>query len=253
MDSEKFTKLEIKIMKILTRNSGKMLSQYYIYNELMEEYDLKDPKEKEDLKMDMVIVIRYLPSSFDGVIARKDEKDCWTVGFKYEKKDNNSDELSSNDFKDVDETSPLKKEGMPLEKSVVNWIVDNNIDYGLTKEDLKGNTILHYLVLYNDLERIKIVLNHNTKLSFFNENQDKIAPIDLVKDIAIYSYIMKNFRKEMNQVLSEIITAHNKNNKELEKAFQDKNNEIHRLRTGLAGLSFIVFIVCILEFIRHIF
>ena len=30
---------------------------------------------------------------------------------------------------------------MPLEKEVINWIVDYNIDYSLTKEDLKGKII----------------------------------------------------------------------------------------------------------------
>lgn len=244
MSLEKFTKLEIKIMKILTRNLGKMLSQYYIYNELMQEYDIKDPKEKEDLKMDMIIVISYLMSSFDGVIAKKDEKDCWTVGFL--NKEKSSEEIPLNDFKDVEETSPLKKENMPLEKAVVNWIVDNNIDYGLTKKDLKGNTILHHLVAYNDLERIKIVLASNTKLSFFDENNDKITPVDLIKDMSISSFVIKNLHKRINKN----IDIQNENYNIIAKNFQNKDNEVKSLRNAQAGLSMIVFILSIIELLR---
>jgi uncharacterized CHY-type Zn-finger protein len=52
-----FSKLENDIMKILSRNSDKFLSQYKIYEELLEDLHIKDPYEKNQLKIRLIIVL----------------------------------------------------------------------------------------------------------------------------------------------------------------------------------------------------
>jgi uncharacterized protein with ATP-grasp and redox domains len=92
----------------------------------------------------------------------------------------------------INENSVIKNDSMPLEKEVINWIVDNNIDYSITKEDLKGNSILHYLVQYNDVDRINKVISRYDNLSFYSENQEGLRPIDLITSIKISNILNKS-------------------------------------------------------------
>ena len=114
---------------------------------------------------------------------------------------------------------------MPLEKEVINWIVDNNIDYSITKKDLKGNSILHYLVQQNDVDRINKVLFRYDSLSFYSENQDGVKPIDLINSVKISNIVISQLNDKQEYLINEI----KKLNENYETINKKYSNSIHEL------------------------
>jgi hypothetical protein len=198
MNPNNFEQLEVEISKIAYRQPENVpLTQYALYAELLTVYDLKDPNSKNDLKMNTLIVMRHLQTLYndfklinqDGVLSviliDKDKP--------YINIDNRFNSANIND-----------NSSMPIEKEVNNWIVDNNIDYSLTKEDLKGNSILHYLVQQNDVDRINKVLFRYDNLSFYSENQDGLRPVDLITNIKISNILITQLNDKQDFLIDEI-------------------------------------------------
>lgn len=220
MNPNDFEKLEVEITKIAYRQEENVpLTQYALYAELLSVYDLKDPQLKNDLKMNTLIVMRHLQTLYndfklinqDGVLSvilvNKDEP--------YINIDNRFNSANIND-----------NSSMPLEKEVINWIVDNNIDYSLTKEDLKGNSILHYLVQQNDVNRINKVLFRYDNLSFYSENQDGLRPVDLITSIKISNIVISQLNDKKEFLINEIKNLSEKYeiiNKKNEKSIYELN------------------------------
>ena len=231
--------LEKDVMKILTKNSGKELSEYAIYTELSDVYNLKDPRAKEDLKLNFNVVLRSLPSIYDHIyIILKKTSDGSEIKYACFTNDKSKIEERSNDIVHL---IPDVRD-MPLERAVINWIVDNNIDYGLTKEDFKGNTILHYLVLYNDLERIKYIFEQKKDMSFFAKNIQKVRPIDLITDLKISNFVID----KMSEYVLDM-------NKKMEKYNEKMEKQINKTNEYVFNISFIFFILFIsLIWIRFI-
>ena len=74
MDNNIFKRLEITIIATITRNPGKYKSQYEIYNEIMEDLDIKNPEDKESLKIKFLYILRVLPGLYDDInIIKRDE------------------------------------------------------------------------------------------------------------------------------------------------------------------------------------
>ena len=207
MNPNNFEQLEVEITKIAYRQKENVpLTQYALYAELLEVYELKDPQSKNDLKMNTLIVMRHLQTLYndfklinqDGVLSvilvNKDEP---YINNKY-------------NTHNINEISPSKNDSMPLEKEVINWIVDYNVDYSLTKEDLKGNSILHYLVQQNDVDRINKVLTRYDNLSFYSENQEGIRPIDLITSNKISNIVINQLNEKQQYLTNEIVELNEK-------------------------------------------
>ena len=238
IDPNDFEQLEVEVTKIAYRQPENVpLTQYALYAELLSVYELKDPQSKNDLKMNTLIVMRHLQTLYndfklinqDGVLSviliDKDEP-YTNINNRY-----NSSYINDN--------TSTKNDSMPLEKEVINWIVDNNIDYSITKEDLKGNSILHYLVQYSDVDRINTVLVKYDNLSFYTENQEAIRPIDLITNIKISNIVISQLNEKQEFLTNEI--------KNLSEKYEiiNKNNEksIYELK------KWIFFILIIIVFI----
>jgi hypothetical protein len=209
MNPNNFGQLEIEITKIAYRQKVNVpITQYTLYSELLNEYDLKDPKLKNDLKMNTLIVMRHLQTLYDD-FKLIDENDVLSVILidKNEPFINNRFNSSN-----INENFSTKNDSMPLKKDVINWIVDNNIDYSITKEDLIGNTILHYLVQNNDVDRIKIVMHKYPNLSFYTENQDGIRPIDLITSFKVSNIVIFHLNNEINELNENYIIINKKYN-----------------------------------------
>jgi len=214
--------IEKDVMKILTKNSGKELSEYAIYAELSDIYNLKDPRTKDDLKLNFNVVLRSLPSIYDHIyIIPKKTSDGSEIKYACFTNDKTIIEKRSNDIVHL---IPDVRD-MPLERAVINWIVDNNIDYGLTKEDFKGNTILHYLVLYNDLERIQYIFEQKKDMSFFAKNNQKIRPIDLITDLKISNFVID----KMSEYVLDMNKKMEKYNEKLEKQINKTNEYVFNI------------------------
>lgn len=208
--------LEVEITKIAYRQPvNKPLTQYELYSQLLDEYKVSDPHLKNELKMNMSIVMRHLSVLYDDFKLINNNGVLSIILLDKEKPfiDNqyNSENLNTID-------NPSKNEAMPLEKEVVQWIIDNNIDYSITKEDLKGNSILHYLVIYNDFERINKVLNKYDNLSFFARNNDGLRPIDLITNIKISNIVLTHLYDNQQYLINEKNKLTNKSIDELRKS-----------------------------------
>ena len=71
MTDEIFDKIETDLMKVLTKEPDRSFTQYELYSKLLDELDVKDPIEKENLKIRFLIVLRKLSSIFDNVHVYK--------------------------------------------------------------------------------------------------------------------------------------------------------------------------------------
>ena len=219
MNPNDFEQLEVEITKIAYRQPENVpLTQYALYAELLSVYDLKDPNLKNDLKMNTLIVMRHLQTLYNDfklinqngvlsvILVNKDEP--------YINIDNRFNSANIND-----------NSSMPLEKEVINCIVDNNIDYSITKKDLKGNSILHYIVQQNDVNRINKVLFRYDNLSFYSENQDGVKPVDLITSIKISNIVISQLNDKQEYLINEI----KKLNENYEIINKKYSNSIHEL------------------------
>ena len=190
-----FSKLENDIMKILSRNSDKFLSQYKIYDELLEDLDIKDPYEKDQLKIRLIIVLKQLSSMYNNISVSLKNKIMYAKFC--------IDSLPEEPFEESTK-SQNESEDMPNELSVVQFIIDNKLIQFYSKKDFEGNTILHTLVKYSDFNRVEEIMNYEN-ISFFDKNKAEITPLDLITDIKISNLLIKNLMKDNKTYRLEIM------------------------------------------------
>lgn len=192
-----FIKIETEIMKILSRNPGNFVNQYSLYQQLLVEYELKDPVEKEDFKMKFLIVLRQLSSVFNN-ISIKNENGIFSAGL-FIKDDVNitvqeeketTEDTTNDKFDDTFDNLLLSRKNMNSSKNtlfdiaVINFIVDEDIYYYFNRKDYQGNSILHNLVIANDYERTKKIY-HRNDISFQDENNEGLTPLHYIQDVRI--------------------------------------------------------------------
>lgn len=208
-----FEKLETEISKVVYRQTpNEPLSQYDLYKELLDIYNVTAPDLKNNLKMNMLIVMRTLPYHYPGIKTIQKGENTSLVLLDEDAPFNEADYISVIDNQTSKIIASKQSETMPLQEEVVRWIVDNDIDYSITKEDLKGNTILHYLVKLSDIDRINKVLIKYPKLTFFDRNQEGIAPIDLITDQRINLMIFNMLFERINKLEKQVVTNDDANN-----------------------------------------
>jgi hypothetical protein len=211
-----FLKIEYDIMKILTKSPGIMMSQYTIYDKLLEEYDydIKDPAEKEDFKLKFLIVLRKLSFTFDNISVINNNK-ILCAG--YDVPNDGKDflkEMELNENKDTD-YDKIKEDlhnnkGMPSEIHVIQFIVDEKLEKFYDKKDYNGNTILHNLILYSDFDRVKKIINNQNILFFDTQNKNGDTPVDLITDIRISNLIIKELLNNSSSNEEDIVLLEDK-------------------------------------------
>ena len=246
MTEDIFDKLETNMMKVLTKEPDRLFTQYELYAKLLDEQEIKDPIEKENLKFRFLIVLRKLSSTFDGVqILNKNG--ILNATFKtVDKLDDSSDKKNDFDLNsDKDYLEDDIKENhndMPSEISVIQFIIDENITKYYSKKDYDGNTILHKLVLYNDLERFKkIYLRDDVSLYDLNNN-DK-TPIDLITDIKISNLLISHLIEDSKNSEYELL--------EMKNTIKSLDNELCKLYLQIKYLyEYLIFylIWCVIKY-----
>jgi len=193
MTTNTFSKLEADIMKVLTKNPGIFLSQYKIYDQILENYEMKDPIEKDNFKFRFLAVLRQMSSIFDGVSMLKKDDIIYTA-FNIETNKNQDKDFS---FSEINQEKEKNGE-MPSEMAVINFIIDEEMDNYLSRTDYNGNTVLHSLVIVSDLERIK---KSFLKLEDMMEkkNKDGYTPIDLISDFKISNFFMNHIFQKFKE------------------------------------------------------
>jgi hypothetical protein len=244
MNPNNFEELEVEITKIAYRQKENVpLTQYTLYSELLTVYDLKDPNSKNDLKMNTLIVMRHLQTLYnDFKLINQDGVLSIVLVDKDEPYININNKYNTHNIDNNINNSSAKNDSMPLEKEVINWIVDNNIDYSITKEDLKGNSILHYLVQQNDVDRINKVLCKYDNLSFYSENHEGIRPLDLITSIKISNIVIFQLN-EKQQYLTNEITQLNEKYDIINKKYEKTINEFKSIYFLLMVISLLIIVI----------
>jgi hypothetical protein len=230
--------LEVEITKIAYRQPvNKPLTQYELYSQLLDEYKVSDPYLKNELKMNMSIVMRHLSVLYDDFKLINNNGVLSIILLDKEKP------FIDNQFnaENINTDTSVKNEAMPLEKEVVQWIIDNNIDYSITKEDLKGNSILHYLVIYNDFERINKVLNKYDNLSFFARNNEGFRPIDFITNIKISNIVLTQLYENEQKLINENKTL-NEKNVLINKSIDDINKSLYFMLIIVGYLFYFIYL-----------
>lgn len=230
--------LEVEITKIAYRQPvNKPLTQYELYSQLLDEYKVSDPYLKNELKMNMSIVMRHLSVLYDDFKLINNNGVLSIILLDKEKP------FIDNQFnaENITTDTSVKSEAMPLEKEVVQWIIDNNIDYSITKEDLKGNSILHYLVIYNDFERINKVLNKYDNLSFFARNNEGFRPIDFITNIKISNIVLTQLYENQQKLINENKTL-NEKNVLINKSIDDINKSLYFMLIIVGYLFYFIYL-----------
>jgi hypothetical protein len=240
-----FTKIENEVMKILTRNVCKYKNQFEIYNELLEDMAINDPKEREDFKIKFLLVLRKLPSIFDDVIVKKNDGVLKAI---YLPKGEN---IQNDDLVNI--YVPEIINSMPTEKSVINFIVDEEIEKYYNQKDYLGNTILHYLISNNDFQRIMKVMD-KCDMSPLEKNIDNICPIDMITNINIVNIFIKDLLKkniEKDKLINDLKDNINNNKNELNNIKINLSNGIFILKLCIVSF-FIYYFYSIIDFIVKI-
>jgi hypothetical protein len=193
MTEDIFDELKTDIMMILTRESGHSFSERELYSKLLIERDIKDPIEKDNLKTRFLIIFRLLSSLYpnkvelkkiNGVLKATFDPSC-IPDYSANSKDINIEETK--DY--LEEETKDQNFDMPSEISVIQFIVDQQLEKFYSRRDYEGNTILHKLVLYNDVCRFKKVYLHKD-LSLSDKNNNEEKPTDLIKDIRFHNLLI---------------------------------------------------------------
>ena len=244
MTEDIFDKLETDIMKVLTKEPDRSFTQYELYSKLLDEH--KDPIEKENLKFRFLIVLRKLSSTFDGVqIHNKNgvlNATFKTIDKLDDSSDNKNDSYSDKDF--LEEDFKEDQTDMPSEISVIQFIIDENIEKYYSKKDYDGNTILHKLVLYNDLERFKkIYLRNDVSLNELNNN-DK-TPIDLITDIKFSNLLISHLIEDSKNFEYELL--------EMKNTIKSLDNDLYKLYLQIKYLYEYLILYLIWCVIKYLF
>jgi len=219
MDDIIFKKLEITIIATITRNPGKYRSQYEIFKEIIEDLDIKNPEDKDTLKIKFLNIFRLLPGLYDDINIIKKEEILY-IAFSPQKEDidilNININKSIND--DIEKITDVSEDKMPLEIDVINFILDEskNDIYMLkffNKKDYNKNTLLHILVLNNDYDRIKKSFDRLYEMADQKNNDDK-TPIELISDTKISNLFLSELIKDNNNLECDLVLFEDKYNLE---------------------------------------
>ena len=198
-----FDKLETNIVKIVTLEDGKKISQYRIYEQMVDDLELKDPNEKQILKERMFYVIPMLPSIFDNIYCKNINETLYLYF-------NTDDVVDSLDTSEpiIQEVHKVSTQQEISELSVIRFIIDESITKYLSHCDEEGNTILHKIVKLNDFDSFKKIFVRKD-ISLFKENKKGETAIDLITDFKISNYLIKYLaqQNEKNTEDLQIITA----------------------------------------------
>jgi hypothetical protein len=191
-----FDDIESACIEALCKKKGEYLNQYDIIGYIFEKFGIIDPNLRKELKIRIMIVLNTIYIDYDGI--------------RYIKKDNNiylsfkeSDESSQNINFNIDEKKEEEIGTMPSYINIVDYILDNNLKDYIDNTKDGENTILHLLVLNNDFERIK---EHYDKLKelFIIKNDKNETPVNLIKDIRIYSLLANDLNNIVISTKNEV-------------------------------------------------
>ena len=88
--------------------------------------------------------------------------------------------ISSKDKYYIEINNFIEKQKYENEKKIIDFIVDNELEIYYLLKDYKGNTIIHYLCLYDDNKRFNQLLKNISYNNLLIENKQKYRPLDFI-------------------------------------------------------------------------
>lgn len=195
--------LENDIMKVIYAKPGESFSQFKIYDTLLEKYDVKDLKLKEDLKIKLLTIMRVLPYIFDNVkVINKYNSLYATV----EGNDSNNEfkDIVPENIPSIEGLSYEKDNKMPNEMDVIDFILKENLDDYIFKKDYMNNSILHTLIDNNEFDKIDKYFN-KLKVMIYDENNEKKNPLKYINTFKINNIFLNDLYCENRSIKNDFL------------------------------------------------
>jgi hypothetical protein len=202
------SKIETECIGLLTANIGKKYTELEIYNHLHSIYNFRNPNLNKQLSFYVMVNLKTLETEFDHVYSTiENNKKLYYFspnGIITSNNDNNnetkeSDTLNKNELNNKTTNILLNKYDLPDKHAIANFIVDENLCDYIPRNDINGNNICHDLIMFNEFERLNKILQTYYYL-IYEENNDKLTPIDLITDIKISNMFIKNLLKNNKNI-----------------------------------------------------
>lgn len=207
-DKYRIDEIETKIMSILYSNIDQRFNQFVLFDKLIKDKypELYETTINPVIKARFLLVIKNLVSRFDNIIVTKDNnvfsvvclsnKDQISNIKNYDHSDNN---IQNNTI--LQNTQNLKNNSnQPEYSDLLNYIINDEIEFLNYVDPFDGNTIYHDLVITSNLEKIKNLINTG-KFNFLAINNKNETPIQLSKDPNITNLLITS---TMNKYLDDM-------------------------------------------------
>jgi len=206
-DNIEYKIIETEILKILTLNCDKYISQYEIYSKLLDKFNIVDPHLKTILKDRLLIILRVL-TNYEHILF-KINNGVYYVCFQLNKKENDIPDLPTNDKpNDFDKIESCIND---TDISVIRFIIDKNLEEYFGMLDKDKNNILHSLIKDNDIIRVEKILDDTDTLFLMEENVFRKTPIDLINSSEMAAFFIKRLFDEISNKSYEISNLNKKN------------------------------------------
>lgn len=183
--------IENKIMKYLYSNPNTSFNQYSLYNKLLDDMEGKnDLFDTRNFKRKFIDILRNLDCKYDDLTITKNNNNITIILDK---------EIDTKNYEDVNYTSYNDDK----EFNYYKFIFDNYIEKSLKIKDKNENSIYHDLVMLNNANLIKQLINEN-KFNFTIKNNYNETPLDLCQNNEIYRILSKEQFKKINNRLEKL-------------------------------------------------
>ena len=232
-----FYSIEKNVMSYIARNK-KMCNFTELYNYIIDDNTIKDPKVLSDLKNKLYLVMSQLDSRYYDVNVIK-VNNTYLVGY-------NIPNISNNN---ISNDTNLKED---LNKSTFEYIIDNDIDYDI-KPDCCGETLLFQGIKMNDVKRVNKLLK-KYPLSFFTKNKNDENVLDLIQQKSDLTFLKMciqenndeiNILKKENETLKSILLKTEINFSVINNKILADEMYIKCSKLGLMSFFFIIYIYLI--------
>jgi len=196
--------IESKIMKYLYYNPNTSFNQYSLYNKLLDDMECKDGLfDTLDFKIKFIDILRNIDCKYNDLTITKNNNNITII---LDKK------INTKNYEAVNYTSYNNDD---TEFNYYNFIFDNHIKESLDITDKNKNSIFHDLVISNNVNLIKKLINEN-KFNCTVKNNNNETPLDLCENNEnneIYRILLKEHLKEINNRIKKLeIIEKSKNN-----------------------------------------
>ncbi len=239
--SFKYEEVETECLKTLVLHSGKKLSQYTLYDNVVEHFKIgNDPILKNEFKYVLLAVIRTL-SVRNNNITVENKNDVLYASFSID--ETTSINIEEETTQNINNNSI--KEDMPNNTAVIEFILENKLTEHYYKIDFEGNTILHHLINNNKIDIIKKHFNILECLIIYENNNGK-TPIDLINNVTLSNFFIYYLIAKVNSNETSIKSINNKN--------EILDNDINNLydlynkqrNNNLVFFTIITIVICLL-------